>query len=222
MEPSLFDVDPVTNEIVYEESGVEENGVYTFEDGDSGDLLQLEEEVLEEEMDTVSDSGSGDGVMLLSEEVEAALLASTPAAGSLNSSTIDYFDRLVDGLPADYGYVAYRNSSDDAYAGTIVFGEDWDYNENSVVFGSGAVEIDVSRVTGTGYSSYIKYEAFDASDSVVSLSQSGSILYYTNVVEGYPILGAGIRPFDISPFIVVGLVSAMAVAVLMKLLNRRG
>lgn len=222
MEPSLFEVDPVTNEIVYEESGVEESGVYTFEDGDSGSLLQSEEEVLEEEMDTASDVGSGDGVMLLSEEVEAALLASTPAAGSLNSSTINYFDRLVDGLPSDYVYVAYRNSSDDTYAGSIIYGKEWDCNNNTVVFGEGAIEIDVSRVSGSGYSNYISYDASDASDSIITLSQSGTILYYTNAVEGYPILGTGARPFDIAPFLVVGLVTSMAVAVLMKLLNRRG
>lgn len=221
METSLFEVDPVTGDIVYEEGEVEESGVYSVEDGDTGSVLQPEEEV-QEEMVSAPDSGSGDNIMLLSEEVEAALLASTPAAGSLNSSTIDYFDRLVDGLPSDYGYVAYRNSSDDAYAGTIVYGEDWDCNEDTVVFGEGAIAIDVSRVTGTGYSNYVRYDASDASDSVISLSQSGSILYYTNAVEGYPVLGAGSRPFDIAPFLVVGLITAMAVAVLTKLLCRRG
>lgn len=225
MENSLFEVDPVTNEIVYQDMESEvlsnESGTVSNENSSEGSVLDTETEVEETQEDVLADTGSGSDVMLLSDEVAETLLASSPASGSLNSSTIDYFDRLVDGLPADYGYVAYRNSSDDAYAGSIIYGEDWDSNGNTVVFGEGAVEIDVSRVTGSGYSNYISYDTSDASDSVISLSQSGTILYYTNAVEGFPILGSGARPFDIAPFLVVGLISAMAVAVLSKLMNRR-
>lgn len=221
METNLFNVDPITNEIVYAESEVDENGVYSSEDGSQGGILQSEEEITENEVAADSSSDSGDSVMLLSEELIDALAVNSPASGSLNSSTIDYFDRLVDGLPLDYGYVAYRNSSDDAYAGTIIYGKDWETSGNSVVFGEGAISIDVSRVTGSGYTNYITYDASDASNSVIGLNQSGTILYYTNAVEGFPILGSGARPLSISLFLVVGLISAMAVAVLNRLLSRR-
>lgn len=225
MRASLFDVDPVTNEVIYQRLGSEvvgdESGVVSDTNSSEGSILDTETEVLETQENVLSDIGTGDSVMLLSEEVTETLLASSPASGSLNSSTIDYFDRLVDGLPSDYGYVAYRNSSDDAYAGSIIYGKDWDCNDNTIVFGEGATEIDVSRVTGTGYSSYISYDSSDASNSVITVNQSGSILYYTNALEGFPILGSGARPFDIAPFLVVGLISAFAVCVLNRLLNRR-
>lgn len=220
---SLFEVDPDTNEIIYSESEVLENesGDLSATDSSSGSVLSSEEEISEtQELDTV-DSDSDGFVVTLSAEQSAVLLASSPASGSLNSRTIDYFDRLVSGLPSDYCYVAFRNSSDDAYAGTIIYGKDYDCNGNTVVFGKGAVEIDVSRVSGSGFSSYIRYNALDASDSYVDISQSGNILYYTNAIEGYPILGDSGRVFDVSPFLVVGLISAIAVAVLTKLLNRR-
>lgn len=228
METSLFEVDPVTNEVVYEEAESEvltdESGLVSDENSNSGSILDSEAEIAEEEVVVSDTSDSDSGVMLLSEEVAETLLASSPASGSLNSSTIDYFDRLVDGLPADYGYVAFRNSAGDAYAGTILYGKDWEYNDGTVIFGEGAVEVDVSRTSSTGstYNTYITYESMDASDSFVELSQSGSILYYTNAVEGYPILGSGARPLDVGPFMAVGLISAMAVVVLSRLLSRRG
>lgn len=224
---NLFEVDPVTNEVVYyqeEESG--DSGNIVDQTGDQGSILQPEAldpaQVPENQALDMDDFGDSDpGIMLLSEDDLAALAINAPAAGSLNSSTIDYFDRLVDGLPSDYVYVAYRYSIDDAYAGSIIYGEDYDTNNNSIVFGEGAVQIDVSRVNGTGYSSYIEYEKLDASNSVVSLSQSGNILYYTNALVGYPILGSGARSFEIAPFIAVGLIAAFSSAVLNKLLNRR-
>lgn len=223
---SLFEVDPVTNEVVYnqEEESIND-GNNVDQTGSEGSVLQPEAsdpaQAQEEMVDLADLSDTDTGIMLLSDEGIAALAINAPAAGSLNSSTIDYFDRLVDGLPSDYIYVAYRYSEDDAYAGTIIYGEDYDTNEYSIVFGEGAVQIDVSRVTGTGYASYIQYEKFDASDSVVSLSQSGNILYYTNAMVGYPILGSGARALEIAPFVAVGLIAAFASAVLHKLLNRR-
>lgn len=224
---NLFEVDPVTNEVVYnQEQESMSDGNNDNQTGVEGSVLQPEAsdpaQVQENETLGVADLGSSDtGIMLLSEDDIAALAINAPAAGSLNSSTIDYFDRLVDGLPTDYGYVAYRFDVDDAYAGTIIYGDDYETNDTSIVFGEGAVQIDVSRVTGTGYASYIQYERFDASNSVISVSQSGNILYYTNAFDGYPILGSGARPFEIGPFLTVGIVSAFAAAVLNKLLNRR-
>lgn len=220
---SLFDVDPDTNEIIYSESEVLENesGDLSATDSSSGSVLSSEEEISETQVSDTVDSNSGGTVFTLSAEQSAVLLASSPASGSLNSSTIDYFDRLVSGLPSNYCYVAFRNNTDDSYAGTIIYGKDYDCNGNTIVFGQGAVQIDVSRVYDSSSSRYIHYDAIDASDSYVDISQSGNILYYTNAVEGYPILGDSGRVFDVSPFLVVGLISAMAVAVLTKLLNRR-
>ena len=218
--PSLFDVNPDTNEIIYE-SEVGNDGNVSTTSGSEGSILPDQKEVLEEqELDSVG-SDSDSVTVALSAEQSAVLLASSPASGSLNSSTIDYFDRLVSGLPSDYCYVAFRNNTEDSYAGTIIYGKDYDCNGNTIVFGKGAVEIDVSRVRDSSYANYIRYDALDASDSYVDISQSGNILYYTNAVDGYPILGDSARVFDVSPFLVVGLISAMAVAVLSKLLNRR-
>lgn len=221
----IFTTDPDTGEIVYEpinkEDVTNESGDLFNASGTEGPVLSGEEET-EETQEPVIDSPDIVGTpVLLSEEVTQALLAQTPATGSLNSSTINYFDRLVSGLPNDYGYVAFRNDSQDAYSGTIIYGKDYDYNNGTVVFGKGAVEVDVSRVSTSGSNNTIRYESMDASDSYVQLRQSGTILYYTNAVEGYPILGGTARPVGMDSLLTVGLIVAMATAIITKLLSRR-
>lgn len=224
---SLFEVDPVTNEIVYkqeEESITDGNNV--DQTHDQGSVLQPEAldpaQVQENQMVVLDPDNLADsGIMLLSQDDIAVLALNAPATGSLNSSTIDYFDRIVNGLPAEYVYVAYRWSVDDAYAGTIVFGDDYVLNDDTIVFGDNTTQIDVERHSGQGMSTYISYDKKDASNAVVQVDQNGNILYYTNAFDGYPILGSGSKEFEIAPFIVVGLMAAIASVVLNKLLNRR-
>lgn len=231
---SLFEFNPDSGEIEYipteeeigEESIINESGVVALEDSTQGPVLSGEmegEEIVEENQVSVGIDNSADGssgTVFDNVQVMQALLANTPASGSLSSSTIDYFDRLVSGFPSDYVYVAYRNDSDDSYSGTIIYGDDYDLSDDSIVFGEGAVAVDVYRRAGSGYQNYITYDSSDASDSVITLSNSGTILYYTNAFEGYPILGGYNRPVGFSSLVVVGLLSAFAVCILNKLFNR--
>ena len=231
---SLFEFNSETGEIDYlpteeelgeitgEESVEHESGDLSSETGDPGSVLSGQEEALEDSLPVESsDSGVGSGDdILYSEPVLQALLASTPASGSLSSSTIDYFDRLVSGLPSDYVYVAYRNDSDDSYAGTIIYGDDYDVSGDSIVFGEGAKAVDVSRYSGSGYQNYISYDTSDATDTVVTVYDSGTVLYYTNAIDGYPVLGGYERPVGFSALLAVVLVSVFGSLVLNKLFNR--
>lgn len=231
---SLFEFNPDSGQLEYvpteeelrEESGSNESGVLAAEDSTEGSILSGEE-VLEEDSSVLSGSngipGSSDGdsdSVLDSVQVMQVLLANSPASGSLSSSTIDYFDRLVSSLPSDFKYVAYRNDSEDSYAGTIIYGDDYDVSGNTVVFGEGAKGVDVSRYSGSGYQNYISYDTYDATDTTLSLTDSGTILYYTNAIEGYPVLGNYYRPVGFSSVIVAALLAAFASCVLGKLFNR--
>lgn len=229
---SLFDFNPESGEMEYipseEEMEVIEDGSAGIvdENGDLGSVLQGQEtapEGIPEDsfLDTGSDTGSDSDSLSEIQMMQAqALLASSPAAGSLSSSTIDYFDRLVSGLPSDYIYVAYRNDSDDSYAGTIVYGDDYDISQDSIVFGEGAVQIDVSRRSGSGYQNYINYDSSDASGSVITPHIDGNVLFYTNAFTGYPILGGSTRPVGFSQILTVGLISVIVAVLLSKIFNR--
>ena len=231
---SLFEYNEETGQVEYvpseeeigEESAVVESGLVAPADSSAGSVLPSEmegEEIVEENEVPVGSDNSSDGSVdsvLDNVQIMQALLASTPASGSLSSSTIDYFDRLVSGLPSDYAYVAYRNDADDSYAGTIIYGGDYDVSGDSIVFGEGAKAVDVYRRGGSGYQNYITYDTSDASDSVVTVSDSGTILYYTNAFEGYPVLGNYYRPVGFSSLIVVGLLASFATCILSRLFNR--
>lgn len=232
---SLFDFNPDSGEIEYipaeeEMEGVEnESNEFFGENPDTGSEVpggEQSSEILPEESGP-SDSGPGTGSVLSSldavetEQLYSALLASAPASGSLSSSTLDYFDRLVSGLPDDFVYVAYRNDNNDSYAGTIIYGDDYDLSGgDTVVFGDGAVSVDVSRISSSGYNNYITYDTSDASDSVITVVDSGTILYYTNAFDGYPVLGGYERPVGFSGILTVGLLSVILSVVLGKIINR--
>lgn len=222
---SLFEYNEESGNLEYipgEEEVLDESVDSASPSGNEGPILSSEEEIetVDPSVDNDSSAGGSD-VVLLSEEVTESIRAISPAPGGLSSSTLDYFDRLVSGLPSNYGYVAFRNDSDDTYSGTLVYGKNFDYSDGVVLFGEGSVQIDVSRYSSAGYNNYIQYDTTAVSDVPVRLTSSGTVLYYTNATEGYPILGGLARPVGFSSLLVAGLLSAMAVAVLSKLLLRR-
>ena len=226
---SLFEYSPETGGIEYipseEESEVLADDSIPAGNPASGDPLS-DTEISEETQGTDVSFDSGSGILgsldaVSEQQLAQALLASSPASGSLSSSTIDYFDRLVSGLPEDFVYVAYRNDTDDSYAGTIIYGDDYDLSGgDTIVFGADAVSVDVSRISQGGYNNYITYDTSDASGSVVTVVDSGTVLYYTNAFEGYPVLGGYERPVEFSQVLVVGLIAVFASAILNKLFNR--
>ena len=226
---SLFEYSPETGGIEYipskEESEVLADDSIPADNSASGDPVS-DTEISEETQGTDDTLSGASGLLgpldaVSEQQLAQALLASSPASGSLSSSTIDYFDRLVSGLPEDCVYVAYRNDSDDSYAGTIIYGDDYDLSGgDTIVFGSDAVSVDVSRISQGGYNNYITYDTSDASGSVVTVVDSGTVLYYTNAFEGYPVLGGYERPVEFSQVLVVGLIAVFASVILNKLFNR--
>lgn len=222
---SLFTVDESgqiqynsENEVV--DDGLNENDTF---DSSVGDSLSGETDSPESDVQTeipVDDAFSPDTGVLSSDSPVAVYAVEPAVSGALSSTTLDYFDRVVDGLPSDYGYVAYKTSNDDSYAGSLIYGRDYDVSGNSIVFGEGAVELVLSRYNYGNYNYYLQYDSRDASNTSLSLSSSGTLLYYTNLVDGRPILGKGNRPFEIAPYITVALIAVLASCVLSRIIKR--
>lgn len=236
---SLFDVDPETGEIVYIPSEEEQEEIIESEESeDVGDVADPSDEVGDMVLDPqdvpetapeteegsagvdVLDYGSDPVPVVLSEEVTAAILGETPAGGSIGSSTLDYFDRVVSGLPADYKYIAYRTSSDNSYDAILYYGKKYQVLENSVVFDKG-VSLEVVRVGTSGYNTETNYVSAEFSDTEIEFSQSGNVVYYTNAVEGYPVLGGYEVQKGYDFYLVPVLIGVLALVIMSKLLFRR-
>jgi hypothetical protein len=206
--PDLFTYDPDQG-LEYDPAGEESvtHASDSFEgvvEGDSVAGSVPDPEVPEQslELSTVPDDGSDLTVYVqqIAELQAAAYAVANPVSGSLASSTLDYFERVVNGLPSDYTYVAYKASDSDFYAGVLIYGKHVDVSGDTVIFGDGAVELRVSR-TSSGGTYYIHYNSADASGSSVPVSHNGTILYYTNGLEGFPTLGAYRSPSVLPPLL---------------------
>lgn len=215
--------DPATHEAESEEI----SGTDTDEIIDSGidvsDTLQ-DEEILEktQEIEQIFSDGDTYNVSLLSDEVQELLVnALTPASGSLGSSTLDYFDRVVSGLPSDYKYIGYRTSTDDSYDGVLYFGDDYEVEGNVITFGKDTTELRVVRESSSGYNQVTNYYEKEIDGASIAYDLGGSTVYYTNAEVGYPVMGGVTQPFNYSPLIAVGLLCVMALAVMQKIFLKR-
>lgn len=240
---SLFSIDENTGEIVYEpagnvneaalpeaieESEIVEDGSNIVETDNVGDMVQTEENFQEAVLEIEEDSSEVDLLdpdgaavpVVLSEEVTAAILAASPASGSIGSSTLDYFDRIISGLPVDYKYIAYR-TNDNSYDAVLYYGRDYEISGNMITFEDDATQVEVVRASSSGYNQETYYYSYDVSDVSVSFNQSGTVLYYTNAVPGYPVLGGYEQPVGLAPLLTAALIGAMCLVILQKLLLRR-
>lgn len=204
------------------------NGIDTVPSDQGGNLLDTPEVVPEDDMETealspqdyILDSNSvGDPVLYSEGDLTAIVYAITPAGGTLGSSTLDYFDRIVSGLPSDYVYIAYRTDSTNSYNGILVFSEDYDVINNRISFDECTL-IEVVRETGAGSNNVTNYYSSTESDIDVNFDIDGSVVYYTNAVPGYPVLGSISQPVSISPFIVGSVLCAVLVSIFTKIIRR--
>lgn len=207
------------NEVLVD--GSTENGSLGDEVGTSvSDSETLPEDIVSSEIPVDTDIPV-DGAVLPSGSPVAVYAVGSAVGGSLSSTTLDYFDRVVDGLPSDYGYIAYKTDNDDSYAGSLIYGRDYDVSGNNIVFGKGAKELVLSRNRVGNYDYYLRYDIRNAENTSVSLPSDGTLLYYTNLVDGRPVLGNGARPFEISPYIVVALIAVLASCILGRIIKGR-
>lgn len=219
--------DPEQNEMDIVENEVLIDGIDIDKVIDSG--IDVSDTLQDSSMDSpTQDSGTGsDGgdeynISLLSDEIQELLVnALSPASGSLGSSTIDYFDRVVSGLPSDYKYIAYRISSDDSYDGVLYFGDDYEVEDNVITFGEDTTELRVVRESSSGYNQVTNYYENVIDGASIAFDLNGSTVYYTNAQVGYPVMGGYDVPFNYSPLIAVGLVCVMALAILQKIFLKR-
>lgn len=191
------------------------DGLLSPEDG-----VENKSEVSEESPVPLDLPYSDDGRLAVSlpDEVTSALLSTSPASGALGSGTLDYFDRVVGGIDSDCAYVGYRTNSDDSYSGFLIWSDSYDVN-GSVISFRNAETVEVWR--DGSYDRLTRYERSSGVGMDISIPGNTTTVYYTNVIEGYPVLGDVERPFSISPFLIVGLLTAAAAVVLNKLMGGR-
>lgn len=142
----------------------------------------------------------------------------SPSTGNMASSTLTYFDRVVDGLPDYYKYVAFSDNSSDSYSGVLVYGSDYTISGNTITFNSADL-VSVYRVRQGVTNTYITYyDHSDLSNRSFSLPSNSTVLYYTNAFDGFPVLGYGLNTpsNSISTYLSV----AVFVAILFTLLNK--
>lgn len=210
----------IENEVL--EDGIDGNQVIDSGNDVSDEIQVAQNDSQTQETGESSSGGSEYSISLLSDEVQELIInALSPASGSLGSSTIDYFDRVVSGLPSDCKYIAYRTSSDDSYDGVLYFGDDYEIENNVITFGEDTTELRVIRETTSGYNAVTYYYENVVDGASIAYDLNGSTVYYTNAEVGYPVMGGYEVPFDYSPLIAVGLLCVMALAVLQKIFLKR-
>lgn len=211
---------PEENEVLID--GIDIDKVIDSGTDVSNEIQDTQMDSPEEETGETSSGGDEYNISLLSDEIQELLVnALSPASGSLGSSTIDYFDRVVSGLPSDYKYIAYRTSSDDSYDGVLYFGGDYEIDDNVITFGEDTTQLRVVRESSGGYNQVTNYYESSADGASISYDLNGSTVYYTNAEVGYPLMGGYEKPFDYSPLIAVGLLCVMALAILQKIFLKR-
>ena len=218
--PEVNGSDVLENEVL--EDGIDSNQIIDSGIDVSGEIQDTQNDSQTQETGESPSDGDDYSISLLSDEVQELIVnALSPASGSLGSSTIDYFDRVVSGLPSDYKYIGYRTSSDDSYDGVLYFGDDYEIENNVITFGEDTTELRVVRVSSGGYNTVTNYYENVIDGASIAYDLNGSTVYYTNSEVGYPLLGGYDVPFDYSPLIAVGLLCVMALAVLQKIFLKR-
>lgn len=164
--------------------------------------------------------GDSYNVELLSDEIQELLVnALSPASGTLGSTTIDYFDRIVSGLPDDVVYIAYRTSSTSSYDGVLYYSDDYNVKNNVVTFGDDTKEVRVLRSNYNGQNNVTQYYESDADGASIAFDMDGDIVYYTNAEVGYPVLGGIPQQIGYAPFLVSAIMSAVFYVVINKIIK---
>ena len=216
--------DPETNEV---EGGGFEYGIDFIEDDYQG--IDVPDSVQNTQNTSQTSQGEqivylGDeyNVSLLSDEIQELLVnALAPASGTIGTSTLEYFDRIISGLPSDVVYIAYKTSSTSNYDGVLYYSDDYEVNGNVVSFGDDTKEVRVVRSSYNGQNNVTQYYESDADGAAIGFDMDGDIVYYTNAVAGYPILGHINQTIGYSPFIVGAVLCALFTTILSKIVLKK-
>lgn len=128
-----------------------------------------------------------DSLAVLEDQIAVLAADTVYTQGYLSSSSLDLLDRVVSGGSYDY-YVAYRYDSD-TYNTRLYLSDDMELDGAGRLYLYDAVLVNSYRVrVGSTGSVYRYYYAFSQAGDV-SFSMTDNYFYYTNCVEGYPILG---------------------------------
>lgn len=134
-----------------------------------------------------------DAALLQSINDGIALLAAAESTSVyLSADIVDVFDRVIQGYGGDVYYIAYSNGTD-AYTGVMYVAPELEVDGTTYTLTGGIRRIEYYRTqVGSAYSYRFRNVDFldTASESWTIEESVTNVMYYTNFVPGYPVLGA--------------------------------
>lgn len=138
------------------------------------------------------------------------------SAGYLSTSALETFDRVVAAFRYDY-HIAFRYDSDNYNAVMYLSDSVVDNGNNILLHDALAVRLYRQYISSGRYYTY-HYSTSSVGD--VSVNMSGNLMYYTNCVPGYPVLGGDPAPGNY-PGWFIPLIAVLIFWVLINFLRRR-
>lgn len=151
---------------------------------------------------------------IINENLERLIQAQASSTGYLSTTIVDAFDRVVQGNNYDY-YIAFRNSSD-AYTAVMYLSDKFSKSGNSILLQDAMAVSFYRSYSGNTY--YYYYQVSYPGD--VQVNMNGNLMYYTNCVPGYPILGQEPAPGHYSGWF-IPLAAVLIFVTLISLVRRK-
>lgn len=201
MQYPIFDTDSNGNIVIVDWTDpVLEESVFVFDESYSsvsgGDYYYFYQN------DTSFPDDVIEALLQMSQDIETMSLSPT-FTNYLSSSALETFDRVIDGLEFPY-YIAYSYNSD-SYHAVLYYGYDFTLNGNILSLSNDVHQVTIYRDRPSSSSSYsYYYNVISVPTQTFSINNNNQ--YYTNMLEGYPVLGSVVsQQVSQFPFIFLGI-----------------
>lgn len=193
-------------------------GPSTISGGNAVFIYQLPQEADTELTEAQLKSMEENNLVLgdISDSLERILQEQASSSGYLSASALDVFDRVIYGYNYDY-YIAFRYDTDN-YNSRMYLSNVMEISGNNVIL-KDVLAVQLYRVYYSSTRTYT-YHYSISSPGDVSVSMSGNLLYYTNCVPGYPVLGQDPAPGHY-PGWFIPLAAVLFFVVLISLVRRK-
>ena len=184
------------------------------------EISLIEDEDQNEDVPSVSGGDYGEVIppvsdlsALSDEIIELYTINQNVANQYLSSSVVAVFDKAVSGAAYHADYVAWRDDVNDSNSGYLIIGKG-KVNGSNIVFESGAILCHY-------YRTWISSSNYQYNYSVVHTGDSYNIsfynrLIYTNLIEGYPVLGDRIDNRSNITFYVTAVIVIIIIVIVLK------
>lgn len=164
--------------------------------------------------DYVDDSSALFDVSVLSDEiVELYTINQNVANQYLSSAIVTVFDKAISGASYGSDYVAWRDDVSDSNSGYLIIGKG-KVNGSNITFESGAILCHYYRtwISSTNYQ--YNYSVVHTDDAY-SINFSNRLIY-TNLIEGYPVLGDRIDTKSDKTFFLIAVGIILIIFIVLK------